>query len=340
MKQANAGLCPGDLVEVKAPDEILQTLDATGALDHVPFMPEMVEFCGSRFRISQRVLKACFSGPNSYGVMREFRTNDVVLLDGLRCSGAAHDGCQKACTIFWREEWLRRVERDTVQAMVDPGGRERLRARLKTSTGPKTYFCQASELVKATNGLSRREQLARCVSEVRSGGCSALEMAQRLATYAFWRIRRKVLGEYARGSNKSTPVEGMDLQPGEWVEVKSMEEIVGTLNEAGHNRGLYFSPDMRLFCGGRYRVNGRLDKIISDGTGQMRQLRNTVSLEGTLCNCPYINVGGCSRIDIVYWRENWLRRVPAPSASDIGAGERPVCGKDDSERAPAAMAMQ
>lgn len=39
----------GDLVEVKAPDEILHTLDSEGTLDHLPFMPEMLGFCGNDF---------------------------------------------------------------------------------------------------------------------------------------------------------------------------------------------------------------------------------------------------------------------------------------------------
>ena len=53
MGQRRAKLRCGDLVEVKAPDEIFQTLDAEGASDHLPFMPEMLEFCGRRFRVSQ-----------------------------------------------------------------------------------------------------------------------------------------------------------------------------------------------------------------------------------------------------------------------------------------------
>src|ERR1700693_1556421 len=77
MRQRDPRLCRGDLVEVKAPDEIVQTLDAEGASDHLPFMPEMLEFCGRRFRVSRRVLTICFSGPGS---TRGFRT-DVVTLD-------------------------------------------------------------------------------------------------------------------------------------------------------------------------------------------------------------------------------------------------------------------
>jgi len=101
MKQVTARLHPGDLVEVKCPSEILETLDANGTLDQLPFMPEMIEFCRKRFNVSRRVVKICTSGSGS--TMRRFRADDVVLLDGLRCSGADHNGCQKACVIFWRE---------------------------------------------------------------------------------------------------------------------------------------------------------------------------------------------------------------------------------------------
>ena len=151
MTQPDERLRPGDLVEVKAPEEILQTFDADGTLDQLPFMPEMVEFCGKRFQVSKRVLKTCYYTERNAAGFRKFKTDDVVLLDGLRCSGAAHDGCQKSCMIFWREAWLRKVQDATVPTKFDCDASERLRARLKTSTGPKTYFCQASELLKPTS---------------------------------------------------------------------------------------------------------------------------------------------------------------------------------------------
>ena len=307
MSQRNARLCRGDLVEVKTPGEILETLDAEGALDHLPFMPEMLEHCGRRFRVSMRALTVCFSGP---GWTRGFRADDIVTLDRVRCSGAAHDGCQKACTVFWREAWLRKVDDTGVQSQVDSQGADRLRACLKVSKGPKTYYCQASELSKATHSLSRWERLGRYLSGLREGNFNALHMARSIGTWLFWTIRRMFLGVHARGSSEFTPVEGLNLQPGEWVEVKSLQSISETLNERGRNRGLYFSPDMRLWCGRRCRVKGRLDKIIVDGTGQMRQLRDTVCLEGSTCGCAYMGfgMGGCSRCELTYWREIWLRR--------------------------------
>src|SRR6202040_3917378 len=121
MGQRRAKLRCGDLVEVKSPDEIVETLDAEGASDHLPFMPEMLEFCGRTFRVSRRALTICISGPDT-GVPRGFRVDDVVTLDDVRCSGTAHGGCQKACMIFWREAWLRKVEDAADQSQVDLRG--------------------------------------------------------------------------------------------------------------------------------------------------------------------------------------------------------------------------
>ena len=325
-------LRPGDIVEVKSPDEILQTLDADGTLDRLPFMPEMVEYCGRTFQVSRRVVKTCYYTKGGSAGMRKFPADDVVLLDGLRCSGAAHDGCQKACMIFWREAWLRKVAPGSPSPAVslvsqNQNGAERLHARLKTATGPKTYFCQASEILKATEDLSRAERFGRCIDEVKAGNCGWLEMAQRIGTWMFWRIRRVLLGAYARGSNKSTPAGSLDLHSGEWVEVKSVKNISETLNESAHNRGLYFTPGMAVSCGRRHRVERKIEKIIVDGTGEMRQLRNTVYLEGSMCGCAHVAFGGCPRGEFSYWREIWLQRTADP----VKAGTEPIASLKQSD---------
>ena len=40
-------------------EEILRTLDADGRLEGVPFMPEMLRFCGREFRVRARAHKVC-----------------------------------------------------------------------------------------------------------------------------------------------------------------------------------------------------------------------------------------------------------------------------------------
>jgi hypothetical protein len=274
-------------------------------------MPEMAEFCGQRFKVFRRVVKTCSSGTSS--TMRSFRGDNVVLLENLRCSGAAHDGCEKACMIFWREAWLQKVSDASVPPVRQMQGREQLRARLKTSTGPNTYFCQASELSRAAPQISRRERFSKCFGEIAAKNCTALEMARRISIWMFWRIRRLFLGPFGRGTNKATPAESLSLHAGELVRVRSMASISRTLDPNSFNRGLWFSPEMRLLCGTEQRVSQRIDRLIVDGTGEMRQLRNTVYLEGSMCGCAHVAFGGCSRCEFNYWREIWLQRPTGSS---------------------------
>lgn len=321
----------GDLVEILSPEEILETLDEHGTLDALPFMPEMLPFCGKRYRISTRVLQAVIDGAGlrmeGRSHVRRFKNDDVFILERLRCSGVQHDGCQRGCTLFWKEAWLR-----TIQS--EPSGRSRpeeahalphltqsplgsARAthgrdplRLKTRTEGGAYFCQSSEFPRATEDLSSRERIANCVRAVHNGNDTALQMVRQLAVWLWWRVWHRLYGPYPRGNCKPTPTGALELQPGDWVEVKSLREITDTLDKHGRNRGLHFSPDMRLCCGQRYRVLGRADKLIIEGTGQMRGIPNTVILEGAICDSACYAFGGCPRADFLYWREIWLRRVP------------------------------
>jgi hypothetical protein len=131
-------------------------------------------------------------------------------------------------------------------------------------------------------------------------------------------------GVYARGSQKSTPVESLNLRSGEWIEVKPLASITETLDGGAYNRGLFFTPAMASSCGEKYRVEGRIEKIIVDGTGEMRQLRNTAFLKGSLCGCSCVAFGGCPRGEFAYWREIWLRRVETASGENEPRSPRAI----------------
>ncbi len=100
--------------------------------------------------------------------------------------------------------------------------------------------------------------------------------------------------------------ECLNLQPGEWVEVRSEDEIRMTLDSKARNRGLVFMDEMRQYCGRTLRVHKRVSRIILETTGEVRSVKNTVLLEGTFCN----GVGlACDRSCFHFWRETWLKRV-------------------------------
>jgi hypothetical protein len=62
---------------------------------------------------------------------------------------------------------------------------------------------------------------------------------------------------------------------------------------------------MAKFCGKKYTVRKRVERIMLESTGQLRGIRNTVLLENVTCEDLY----GCDRSCFHYWREAWLRRT-------------------------------
>ncbi|HAB17924.1 MAG TPA: hypothetical protein PLX89_21145 [Verrucomicrobiota bacterium] len=305
-------LLPGDLVVIRRPSEILATLDREGTLDGLPFMAEMTQYCGQRFRVLRRLEKTCYDA--SPMEMRSFQGGGVVFLEGLHCSGDNHGGCQKGCLIFWKEAWVRKCSVESPADDLTPGEVEPLLARAKTTDEGGGYFCQSTEMLRATLPLSRNGRLLSCLRDVQVGTYSWLQMLGNIIWPTLRKLRYRLRGEQIRGTQVRTPGEALNLQRGEWVEVKSLEEIVQTLDTHGKNRGLHFSEDMAWVCGKRFQVRGRLDRMIVESTGQMRALSNTVILDEVRCRCP-MALGGCPRGLFQYWREIWLKRVPPVSSS-------------------------
>ena len=298
----------GDLVQVRSVAEILATLEDNGTLEGLPFMPEMLAFCGKTFQVARRAEKTCVDGhPEAF---REFRNNDVVLLDELRCSGVDHAGCQRGCMLFWKEAWLRRVTKQE-EYSVNSDSTDRLPKKLKTSTSEDQFFCQSSQLERATQSLPRWRRFTKIYHEVRVGNKSYGEAFALFLSGIRWKLRGLFLGRFPSGPLRKTPTEALNLQPGEWVEVKPYSEIHKTLDKAGKNRGMQFDLDMRMFCGKRYQVKRRLDRMIREDSGEMLKPKNTVILTGVDCQCIFAT-GGCPRAEAFYWREIWLCRVDEP----------------------------
>jgi hypothetical protein len=97
------------------------------------------------------------------------------------------------------------------------------------------------------------------------------------------------------------------LRPGEMVEVRSLPEILATLDERGCLDGLPFMPEMAAFCGHRFPVHRRVEKVweYAHGTG-MRRVRDAVLLQALRCNGQ--SHGGCQAACQLIWKEAWLKR--------------------------------
>ena len=345
----------GDLVQVRSKEEILKTLDEKAQLENLPFMPEMFEFCGKQFRVFKRAHKTC-DPPNGIGGRRMLNT---VHLEGTRCNGEAHGGCQARCLMFWKEAWLTKINEPSMAKPTEPlsgppsqglivdgkGCTEEnvlagTQSAASTSAAP-VFVCQSTQIAQATTPLPWWD-LRQYIEDYCSGN---VRLSQLLSVFAFtvyseiasagiglgsflrWiydsvqrRRGRTVypqrVGMVPRG--QKTPAASLNLEPGELVKVRSYKEILATLNEDSRNRGMYFDPEMVLFCGKTYRVMDRVTRLINEKSGIMQDLKNDCIILGdVVCQACYSkNRRFCPRAIYPYWREIWLERVsPAGSAT-------------------------
>jgi hypothetical protein len=293
----------GEWAEVLSLGEIQATLDAEGKLDGLPFMLEMIKYCGRKFRVSHRADRI-FLDRYCYVA----RLKDTVFLENLRCDGQAHDGCQMRCELFWKEAWLKPVDPPN-KPEADPPDKELFSLNLPTRKGDR-FTCQATELVHASSRLPWWDP-RQYVQEVMLGETSVGELFVDLlgrAKQKFFRLFNRHKQPLENPQTQPTPTEILNLQAGEWVEVKSLPEIRATLDANGKNRGLAFAPDQAEFCGKRFRVAGRVERLILEWSGELRPIANTVELEEATCHGRMCR--SCPRNCYHLWREIWLRRVP------------------------------
>ncbi|MFO1110041.1 MAG: hypothetical protein U1E61_12710 [Bradyrhizobium sp.] len=334
-------------MQVRSREEILATLDANGRLDEMPFMPEMLKYCGARMMVGKRAHKTC---DPALGIGGRKMAN-TVHLSNIRCNGSAHDGCEAGCLIFWKEAWLKRIEPATgngkpAQAAVfsRTGCTEDIlhsSIRIPPAAGETEprYVCQNTQVKFATQPLPWWD-LRQFVEDYTSGNVKLSELAKGLL-YSAWRTvaeagigvgfaMRWIYDRYQRaaggvpypirpyGVPKGTPVprEQLDLQPGETVRVKPYNEILKTLDSNYRNRGLYFDAEMVPFTEREYEVERRQKQIIDEASGKMIRFKtDAIVLKDVVCEARYANCRRfCPRAIYPYWREIWLERVPAGQA--------------------------
>ncbi len=329
----------GQWVEVRSREEILQTLDENGRLEGMPFMPEMFQFCGKRFQVHKSAHKTC----DTVNPIRSVRLNQTIHLK-TRCDGSAHGGCQAQCLLFWKDEWLKPAEQSGVaadsagktgctedlvnQAVVAPGS---------SGTDDLTYVCQATRLPEASERISPYD-IRQYIIDLTTGNvtfgrwlCGIIYITyngiinlgigvgrpMRWLYDTFQRLRGGL--PYPRHTGKlpidgPTPTGTLNLQEGEWVRVKSFDEILATCNEDNKNRGMGFDAEQVPYCGGTYRVRTRVTKIINERNGKMMTMKNPcIILEDVFCQGRYSECRMfCAREIYSYWREIWLERTAAP----------------------------
>jgi hypothetical protein len=124
----------------------------------------------------------------------------------------------------------------------------------------------------------------------------------------------------------------MKLRAGDWVEVRSKEEILNTLDKKGRLEGLVFMPGMFQYCGQRFQVYKRAHKTcdwVYKTWG--RRLPNAIHLD---LRCDGEAYDGCQNLCLLFWKDAWVKPVDGSGT----ASEKPSAGASAPSAQPQAKA--
>jgi hypothetical protein len=297
-------LLVGDVVEISSLEEVGKTLDKSGCLDGLPFMPEMARSCGHRARVFR-----CVDKIYDYGRSKTLRRlKGVVLLGGLRCDGTAHGGCQASCYLLWKTAWLRPVPK--AEFAHEWIGDHTPTAWRESTPSSGRYTCQYTQLAAASTPM-RWWDVRQDLRPLFSGNVTLVAFCVAILTRLFNAVQRARGGvdypSMALGPGGDFRLAGESLAPGDTVRVRAMADIVVTLDPRGRSRGLWFDRDMAKHCGRRYTVLKRVDRIIDDATGRMLEMKTPcLVLAGAEASGEFLRF--CAQHEYPFWREVWLSR--------------------------------
>jgi hypothetical protein len=326
----------GDRVCLRSPAEILATLDENGRLDGLPFMPEMLRWFGRIYTVKAQVARACdtISGPGVDGPsIRRFP--GTVVLNGLRCGGAEHGGCQAQCLLYWKEAWLRSADGPSPVGDRDDPAFARLEELAlahvyasETTAEEPVYSCQATEMLRASE-LVPRWSVGSFLHEIRSGNVSVWRFLRVTTGIVLCVVGRRLRlvrtslapfrpEELSDDPLPTPPAQG--FRPGDRVRVRSRQEIAKTLKKDGKHKGLWFDKEMESFCGHTARVKTNVERIVDERNGRIIELKSEAYiLDGIVCESSRSDGRWfCPRAIYPYWRESWLEPVET-NGEDIGA---------------------
>ncbi len=107
---------------------------------------------------------------------------------------------------------------------------------------------------------------------------------------------------------ETEPAQPRTLMAGDWVRVRSWEEIQPMLDPFKETRGCAFLEDMRKYCGTKQRVFKAMERFLDERDYKVKKVRGVILLENVICGgVPAF--GRCDRSCFLFWREEWLEKI-------------------------------
>jgi hypothetical protein len=126
-----------------------------------------------------------------------------------------------------------------------------------------------------------------------------------------WKAR--IRGKYEKPSIPVVHTSEMNLNTGDYVRVRSYDEIKTTLNNWRQLKGCSFAPEMEQYCGTTHRVLKPVHRFVDERDFRVYKTKGIVLLDGVICKGTS-SLGSCDRNCFYFWREEWLEKIDDPTA--------------------------
>ena len=281
----------GDVVQVRAKEEIQKSLDADSKIDGCLLMNQMWKYCGQNFRV-KKVVGAIF---DEYRNKMSKTHSPLYILDGMLCDGQTEvfdHRCDRSCYLLWSEEWIKEPA-DPATSAPSPFNEESHKSIMS---------CQLIDIDGVVKKNSSWENLYQFSIRIfKQNVKKFLRALKSLKSQA---------GKSKRRTKNKLDSKKKAISPGDTVRVKSSDEIRAMLNPWGRYKGCRFMREMHEHCDKEYKVLKKIDYFFDESRQKMYRAKNTVILEGAICG------GGlklypitCDRSCYFFWRTEWLEKM-------------------------------
>ena len=121
-------------------------------------------------------------------------------------------------------------------------------------------------------------------------------------------VGEKLVHNRSSLSSKAVEIQLEPLKVGDWVRVKSKEEIRATLGNWNDLKGCAFMEEMWHYCGTIQQVLKRVERFLDERDYHTKKVRSIVILDRVNCQGT-MDFGPCDRNCFFFWREEWLEKI-------------------------------
>lgn len=109
-------------------------------------------------------------------------------------------------------------------------------------------------------------------------------------------------------TDQSKPLSTLNLKAGDYVHVRTKEEITNTLDPWSELKGCAFISEMWQYCGTKHKVLKCVERFVDERDYKIKRVHGVVLLEGVICSGTDF-YGKCDRSCFLFWREEWLEKI-------------------------------